>query len=104
MYVFCVVPEIIRGLMTSGYGHCSFTQSWADIVDSPNASTRYRSGGLGKKIVPGIYRVWLCDGYDTCHGKVLKQDMMCCIFNEKLQTFLAIGPNSKVKFVASGVE
>ena len=57
------VPEIIKGLMTSGYSHCSIEQTWANIVGSPDSRKRYRSGGLGKRMVPGEYHVWLCDGY-----------------------------------------
>ena len=93
------VPEIIKGLMTSGYSHCSIEQTWADIVGSPDSRKRYRSGGLGKRMVPGEYHVWLCDGYDLCHGVLSGEDMMCYVFNERLGTFLSMGPNSKVKFV-----
>ena len=101
-YIYVDVPESIRGLMASGYGHCSFAQTWDDIVDSPDVRKRYRSGGLGKRMVPGKYRVWLCDGHDLCHGGVSGEDMMCYAFNEKLRSFLPLGPNSKVKFVTDG--
>jgi len=85
--------------MTSGYRHCTFTQTWDDIVGSPDVKTRYRSGGLGKRIVPGKYRVWLFDANDPCHGGMSGEDMMCYVFNERFGTFLSMGPNSKVKFV-----
>ena len=95
------VPEIVRGLVTSGYAHCSIAQTWADILDSPDLKKRYRSGGLGKWMVPDEYEVWLCDGYDLCHGGLSGKDMMCYAFNEKLRSFLPLGPNSKLKFVKS---
>lgn len=84
--------------MKSGYGHCSITANWDDIVNSPNFKQRYRSGGLGKRMARG-WDVWLCDKYDHCQGGLAGEDMMCYAFNEQLQTFLPLGPNSKVKFV-----
>ena len=85
--------------MKSGYSHCSITQHWHTIVNSPNFKQRYSSGGLGKRMVSGEYHVWLCDKYDLCQGGFAGEDMMCYVFNEKLHTFLPLGPNSKVKLV-----
>jgi len=108
--------------MKSGYSHCSMTQAkvfkstrkcpraltfenmrqgWDDIVRAPDFKNRYRTGGLGIRLVPGQWHVWVCDRYDTCHGGKVEDDMMCYAFNEEKSFFLPLGPNSKVKFVKS---
>jgi streptogramin lyase len=76
-------------------------QGWDDIVRDPDFKNRYRTGGLGIRLVPGQWHVWICDRYDTCHGGKVEDDMMCYAFNEEKRSFMPLGPNSKVKFVKS---
>jgi hypothetical protein len=76
-------------------------QGWTDIVRDPDFTNRYRIGGLGIRLVPGQWHVWICDRYDTCHGGKVEDDMMCYAFNEEKRFFKPLGPNSKVKFVKS---
>ena len=76
-------------------------QGWDDIVRAPDFKNRYRTGGLGIRLVPGQWHVWICDRYDTCHGGKVEDDMMCYAFNEEKRFFKPLGPNSKVKFVKS---
>ena len=76
-------------------------QGWDDVVRDPDFKNRYRTGGLGIRLVPGQWHVWVCDRFDTCHGGKVEDDMMCYAFNEEKRFFLPLGPNSKVKFVKS---
>ena len=88
------------GLVKSGYGHCSLAQGWDEIVHATDFRHRYRTGGLGTRLVPGQWHVWLCDRYDPClGGKAAEDDMMCYAFNEEYRFFLPLGPNSQVKFI-----
>ena len=94
------LPASITGLVKSGYGHCSLAQGWDEIVHATDFRHRYRTGGLGTRLVPGQWHVWLCDRYDPClGGKAAEDDMMCYAFNEEYRFFLPLGPNSQVKFI-----
>jgi len=94
------LPASITGLVKSGYGHCSLAQGWDEIVHATDFRHRYRTGGLGTRLVPGQWHVWLCDRYDPClGGKAAEDDMMCYAFNEEYRFFLPLGPNSQIKFI-----
>ena len=48
--------------MSKELAHCSLGLTWKQILElRKTAKGRISTGGLGKKIIPGLVKVWVCD-------------------------------------------
>jgi len=59
--------------------HCAVPLGWDALVDSPEFRTRFKTGGLGRRRVPGRFEVWMCDLFDACvPGKFVSSGVCVC--------------------------
>jgi len=91
----------LEKLTNANLSACSLDESWFVSkfeLGQGDFKNRFRTGGLGKIMVPDQFEVWVCDRFDACvpSGKV---DMMCYTFNEQSHNFVPLDLNSEVVFV-----
>ena len=85
-------------VMDPAVSHCRLEFSWKHIILS---DLRFRTGGLGKLMVPDVFEVWVCDMMDPClkTSATSAGGAMCYAFNEASASFVPVAPNSRVRFV-----
>ena len=89
----------LSSLMDPAVSHCRLELSWKHIL----SDLRFRTGGLGKLMVPDVFEVWVCDMMDPClkTSATAAGDAMCYAFNETSSFFVPLASNSRVRFVRS---
>ena len=80
--------------MSKELAHCSLGLTWKQILElRKTAKGRISTGGLGKKIIPGLVKVWVCDRDSECSTA---NSPMCFVFEEAKEHFIPWGLKSKV--------
>ena len=89
----------LSSLMDPAVSNCRLELSWKHIL----SDLRFRTGGLGKLMVPDVFEVWVCDMMDPClkTSATAAGDAMCYAFNETSSFFVPLASNSRVRFVRS---
>ena len=89
------------------------TRGWQKLLqDSSGPSSLFRTGGLGKRMVPYVVEVWRCVLLHPCLQSVTKlesmcgleaglpaNDSMCFVYSETHLSWSPWGPNSLHKLV-----
>lgn len=91
-------PQALSSLVNASVQHCSVPFGWDDLVNLPEFRTRFKTGGLGRRMVPGRFEVWVCDRFDACVPDG-KHDLMCYAYDEWTKNFVPLSLNSEIKFV-----
>ena len=86
---------------TQEYSHCHCDWTWKEMRERFKShfydeGPRYRTGALGKLMVPDKYEVWLCIEDHYCSDLSSSDSWFCWVFNEQTQHFVPWAPNSKL--------
>mmetsp|Transcript_95455 Transcript_95455/g.153957 ORF Transcript_95455/g.153957 Transcript_95455/m.153957 type:complete len:521 (+) Transcript_95455:1157-2719(+) len=108
------LAETFESPLFVGLPACTETRGWQELLlDSSGPSSLFRTGGLGKRMVPYVVEVWGCVLLHPCLQSVTNKlesmygseaglpanDSMCFVYSETHLSWSPWGPNSLLKLV-----